>query len=81
MEKVSLLRLISIQKQKQRSKMFLWCHVRHINLSKKHRRKTKKNDKNVLEELNSDGIEFPVLEKIFNKIEVKNGMCVNVFGY
>ena len=27
-----------------------------------------------------DGIEFPVQEKIFKKIEVKN-ICINVFGY
>ena len=33
------------------------------------------------EELNYDGIEFPVQEKDFNKIEVKNNICINVFGY
>ena len=27
-----------------------------------------------------DGIEFPVQEKFFKKIEVKN-ICINVFGY
>ena len=33
------------------------------------------------EKLNYDGIEFPVKEKDFNKIEVKNNICSNVFGY
>ena len=33
------------------------------------------------EKLNYDGIEFPVQEKDFNKIEVKNNICINVFGY
>ena len=33
------------------------------------------------EKLNYDGIEFPVKEKDFNKIEVKNNICINVFGY
>ena len=28
-----------------------------------------------------DGIEFPVHEKDFNKIEAKNTICINVFGY
>ena len=28
-----------------------------------------------------DGIEFPVHEKDFNKIEAKNNICINVFGY
>ena len=26
-------------------------------------------------------IEFPVQEKDFNKIEIKNNICINVFGY
>ena len=33
------------------------------------------------EKLNYDGIEYPVKEKDFNKIEVKNNICSNVFGY
>ena len=33
------------------------------------------------EKLNYGGIEFPVKEKDFNKIEVKNNICINVFGY
>ena len=26
-------------------------------------------------------VEFPVQEKFFSKIEVKNNICINVFGY
>ena len=33
------------------------------------------------EELNYDEIEFPIQEKDFNKIEIKNNICINVFGY
>ena len=40
-----------------------------------------KNDKKIAEELNYDGIEFPVQEKDFSKIEIKNNICINVFGY
>ena len=36
--------------------------------------------KKIAEELNYDGIEFPVQEKDFNKIEVKNNICINEFG-
>ena len=32
----------------------------------------KKNDRKIAEEVNYDGIEFPVQEKKFNKIEIKN---------
>ena len=34
---------------------------------------------NIQKEL--DWIEFPVQEKDFDKIEVKNNICINVFGY
>ena len=71
--------LINIKNKNQ--KCFLWCHVRHINLSKEHPERILKNDKKIAEELNYDGIEFPVQEKDFNKIEVKNNICINVFGY
>ena len=44
-------------------------------------RKNLKNDKKIAEKLDFDGIEFPMQEKDFNKIEVKNNICINVFGY
>ena len=59
--------------------MFLWCHVRH--LSKEHPERIKKTDKKIAEKLDYDGIEFPVQKKDFNKIEVKNNICINVFDY
>ena len=39
--------------------------------------KKKKNTKNI----DSDGIEFPVQEKYFSKIEKKNNICINIFRY
>ena len=63
------------------NKYFLWCHVRHINILNKHPERIKKNDKKFAEELNYDGNEFPVQEKDFNKIEIQNNICINVFGY
>ena len=51
--------------------MFFMVHVRHINLSKEHPERIKKTDKKTAEELDYDGIEFPLQEKDFNKIEVK----------
>ena len=62
-------------------KYFLWCHVRHINLLNKYPERIKKIDKKIAEELNYDATEFPVQEKDFNKIEIKNNICINVFGY
>ena len=31
--------------------------------------------------MNFVGIEFPVKEKDFNKIEVQNNICISVFSY
>ena len=58
----------------------MWCHVRHINLSNKHPGRILKNDKKIAEKRNYDGIEFPVQEKGFNKIGMKNNIYINVFG-
>ena len=71
--------LINIKNKDQ--KCFLWCHVRHISPSKEHPERTKKTDKKIAEKLDNDGIKFPVQEKNFNKIEVKNTICIKVFGY
>ena len=61
--------------------MFSWCHVGHINPLKEHPERIKKTDKKIAEELDYDGIECPVQEKDFSKIEVKNNICIKVFGY
>ena len=62
-------------------KCFLWSHVRYINPSKGHSEIILKTDKNIAEKLDYDETEFPVEEKDFNKIEVENNICINVFGY
>ena len=62
-------------------KCFLWCHVRHINRSKEHPRRIWEADERLASNLNYDGIEFPVEEKDFNKIEIQNNISINVFGY
>ena len=62
-------------------KCFLWCHVRHINPSNEHPERIKTTEKKIAEKLDYDGSEFPVKEKDLNKIEVKNKICINVFGY
>ena len=71
--------LINIKNKNQ--KCFLWCHVRHINPPKEYSERIKKTDKKIAEKLDYDEIEFPVQEKDFNKNEVKNNICINVFGY
>ena len=50
--------------------------------TKEHPGKIKKVDRRLAaNNLNYDGIEFPVQEKFFSKIEVQNNISINVFGY
>ena len=52
-----------------------------FNLLNKQPERILKNDNKFAEELNYDGIEFPIYEKDFNKIEIKSNVCITVFGY
>ena len=71
--------------------MFLWFHAWHPGRIRKIDKKLvnhitnpgeiAEEDKDFISNLDYDGIEFPVQEKDFNKIEVKNNICINVFGY
>ena len=60
---------------------FRWCHIRHLNPQEKNPQRIKKEDKIMIEKLDYSGIEFPISKKDYNKIEKKNGIRVNVFGY
>ena len=60
---------------------FRWCHIRHLNPQKKDPQRIKKEDKRLIGELNYEGIEFPVSQKQYNKIETQNSIRINVFSY
>ena len=63
------------------NKCFLWRHVRHLNPLKIHPERITKADKNMISDLNYEGIKFPVSKKDYCKIERKNNICINVFSY
>ena len=52
-----------------------------INSLNEHPERITKIDRELASNLNYDEIKFPVEEKDFEKIEVQNNICVNVFGY
>ena len=60
---------------------FRWCHTRHLNPQKKDPQRIKKEDKQLIGGLNYEGIEFPVSQKQYNKIETQNSIRINVFDY
>ena len=71
--------LINIKNKDE--KYFLWCLVSHINAVEIHPERITKEDKKIANYLDYDGVEFPVQEKNFTKIETKNNICINAFGY
>ena len=50
-------------------------------LQKSVQKELQKTDKKIAKKLDYNEIEFPVQVKNVNKIEVKNNICINVFGY
>ena len=58
---------------------FRWCHIRHLNPQIKYPEKIKKEHKKMINELNYDGIDFPLSQKHYNKVEkttVLGSMCL-----
>ena len=58
---------------------FRWCHIRHLNPQEKNPQRIKKGDKKMINELNYDGINFPVSQKHHNRVEnrtVLGSMCL-----
>ena len=60
--------------------MFSLCFLGILIFQKSIQKEFKKLKK-IAEKLDYDGVEFPVQEKDFSKIEVKNNIYINVFGY
>ena len=63
--KNSMKGLINIKNNE--NKCFLWCHVRHLNLVKTHPERITKEDKKMINDLDCEGIEFPVSKEISQK--------------
>ena len=59
-------------------KCFKWCHIRHLNPQIEHPLRIKKVDKQMINELNYDGIDFPVSQKHYNKVEKQNSIRINM---
>ena len=62
-------------------KCFRWCHIRQLNPQTEHPERIKKEDKKMVNELNYDGIDFPLSQKHHNKVEKQNNIRINMFGY
>ena len=61
------------------NKCFLWCYIRHLNPLKSHSERVTKANKNMVHDLDYEGIEFTVSGKDDSKIEQK--IFISVFCY
>ena len=61
--------------------MLYQCHIRHLNPLKTHPERITKENKNMNNYLNYEGIKFPVSKKDYCRIERQNKICFNVFCY
>ena len=59
----------------------VWCHIRHLNPSKTHHQRITKGDRNMVNDLDYEGIEFSVSKRDYSKIEQKINICINIFCY
>ena len=58
---------------------FRWSHIRHLNPQEKDPQRIEKEDKKMIDELNYDGIDFPLSQKHYNKSKNKivlGSMCL-----
>ena len=69
--------LINIKNNDQ--KCFLWCHVRHINPIKIHPERISQKDKELVNDFDYDGIEFPVRKEDFIKLKLKTTFASVLF--
>ena len=65
-----------INLQNKDNECFRWCHIRFLNPQNKDSQR-KKSDKAFFQNLDYNGIKFPVTIKQINKININ----INVFGY
>ena len=63
------------------NKCFPWCHIRHLNLVKRHPERIAKEDKSMINDFNYEGIKFPVSKKDYCRIERHYYICINLFCY
>ena len=52
--------------------MFLWCHIRHLNLMETNQQRITRKDRELVNKLDYERINFPVSKKNYCRIEMQN---------
>ena len=53
------------------NKYFLWCHIKHLNLVKRHPETITKEDKKMIRDIDYEGTQFSVSKKIIAELKDK----------
>ena len=61
------------------NKCFLWCNIRNLNLVKRHPERITKEDKKMINDLDYEGIKFPVSKKIIAELKDKTIFALMCF--
>ena len=61
------------------NKCFLWCHIRHLDLVKGHPERITKVDKKIINDIDYEGIKFPVLKRITAELKDKTIFALMYF--
>ena len=57
---------------------FLWCHIRHSNLVERNPQRITREDRELVNQLDYRGINFPVSKKDYCRIEMKNKIYIKL---
>ena len=58
------------------NKCFFCCHIRPLNLVKRHPERITKEDKRMINDLDYEGIKFPVSKKDYCRIAIQNNITL-----
>ncbi|CAB4001817.1 Gastrula zinc finger [Paramuricea clavata] len=70
-----------INMQNDDNKCFMWSHLRHVRPRARRATTITKQDREFAENLDYEGIDFPVKISDIDKIERRNSISISVFGY
>lgn len=70
-----------INMENEDDECFRWSHVRLLNPQERNPQLIKNSDRKMAEKLNYNGVEFLVIIKDYQRIEVQNNVNIYVFGY
>ena len=57
------------------NKCFLWCHIRHLNVVERKPPRITRKDRELVNKLDYEGINFPLSKKDYCRIEMQNKIC------